>query len=219
MQEFKLKFNLAINKVVGILVLSDFLLFFAFGLLSPIFAIFIEKQIEGGDLKVIGLATTLYWFIRASTSVPLSRFMDRTDGEKDEFYFVFIGSIVLSLVPFFYLLSSKPWHIYLLQVINGLGHSMAVPAWRIIFTNHLDKGRTGYDWSIEDVGVGSAIAVSAYIGAFIADKFGFDALFYIVGILGLIGTFVLLPIYKETLTLREMKKFHRQKFKGPTTHP
>ena len=219
MQEFKLRFNLAVNKVVGILILSDFLLFFAFGLLSPIFAIFIEKQIEGGSLKVIGLATTLYWAVRALTSVPLSRHMDRTDGERDEFHWMFWGTILLSLVPFFYVLSTKPWHIYVLQIIYGVGHTMAVPAWRIIFTNHLDKGKTGYNWSIEDVAVGLAIAVSAYIGAFLADKFGFDTLFYIVGILGLLGSFVLIPIYRETMTLREMKKLHRQKFKGPTTHP
>lgn len=211
--------NLAINKVVGILIFSDFILFFGFGLFSPIFAVFINKQISGGDLKVIGLATTLYWIVRALTVIPLSRYMDKTDGERDEFNFMFTGSLILSIVPFFYIFASLPWHIYALQVIYGITHSMAVPAWRIIFTNHLDKGRTGFEWSVEDVGVGLAIAGSAYIGSFIADKFGFDTVFIVAGILGLIGSFILLPLYRETFTLHEMKKLHRQKFKGPTTHP
>lgn len=215
MNDIKVNLTLAINRIVGILIFSDFMLFFGFGLMAPIFAIFIQNKIEGGSLEVIGLATTIYWLVRALTAVPLSRFMDKTDGEKDEFYFMLVGSLILSVVPFFYIIASQPWHIYLLEAIYGLSHSMAVPAWRIIFTNHLDKGKTGFEWSVEDVAVGVAIAFSAYIGARVADRYGFDALFFIVGLLGLAGTFILLPLYKNMLTLREMKKLHRQKFKGP----
>lgn len=213
--EIKINLNLAINKIVGVLIVSDFVLFFAFGLMAPIFAVFIQRDIQGGTLEVIGLATTIYWLIRALTAVPLSRYMDKTDGEKDEYYFLLVGSFILAVVPFFYAAAAKPWHVYLLQAIYGLSHSMAVPAWRIIFTNHLDRGKTGFEWSVEDVGVGTAIAFSAYAGAFIADRFGFDTLFYVVGILGLIGTFVLIPLSKNMLTLREMRKMHRQKFRGP----
>ena len=215
MNGIKINLNLAINRVVSILIVSDFLLFFAFGLMAPIFAVFIQGDVIGGGLKVIGLATTVYWLVRAVTAVPLSRWMDKTDGEKDEYYFMIIGSFILAVVPFFYVVATRPIHIYILQAIYGLSHSMAVPAWRIIFTNHLDTGRTGFEWSIEDVGVGVAIALSAYGGAFVADKFGFDTLFYLVGILGLVGAFVLIPLAKNMLTLREMRKLHRQRFRGP----
>jgi len=133
-----------VSRVIRHLVMSDFVLNFAFGLLSPIFAVFILKNIQGGDLKVIGLATTFYWIARTATTVPLSRFMDRTNGERDEFYFIVGGSFIMSSVPLFYLFASLPWHIYLIELLLGLANSMAVPAWRILFTDHIDRGRTGF---------------------------------------------------------------------------
>ncbi|HEY4484290.1 MAG TPA: hypothetical protein VI978_01035, partial [Candidatus Paceibacterota bacterium] len=87
-----------VNRVIKKLVLSDLSLNFAFGLLSPIFAIFILQNIEGSTLKVVGLATTFYWIARTLTTVPLSKFMDRTDGERDEFYFMIIGSFMMSSI-------------------------------------------------------------------------------------------------------------------------
>lgn len=186
-----------INFIIKVLIASDFFIFFALGLLSPIFAVFILKNIEGSDLEVIGLATTFYWIARILSVVPLSRIMDKMDGEEDEFYFMFIGSVILSIIPSLYIFSSESWHIYLLQAINGFSQSMAIPAWRILFTNNIDRRLVGYEWSMEDVSVGIGTALSATLGAFIAKTFGFNTLFIIISILGLIGSFLLLLLYKE----------------------
>src|SRR3989344_3420772 len=102
-----------VNRVIKKLVLSDFLLNSAFGLLAPIFAVFILKEIEGSTLKVIGLATTFYWIARTLTTVPLSRFMDRIDGERDEFYFIVIGSLFLFSLSFFFFFGKVSWGIFL----------------------------------------------------------------------------------------------------------
>ena len=210
----RISINLSINKVVRVLILSDFTILFAVGLFAPIFAIFITKQIQGGGLEVVGLAATTYWVARALTTVPFSRYMDRTDGERDEFYFMFIGSILLSIISLLFIVSSKPWHSYILQAINGFVNSMAVPGWRILFTNHIDKGKVGYEWSVEDVAIGTGTALSAYIGSIIAKNFGFDTLFIVVSIMGLIGSFILLPIYRSTHTLKEMRRIHKERFQS-----
>lgn len=195
-----------VNRVVKLLVLSDFVLFFASGLLAPIFAVFILKTISGSSLQVIGLATTFYWIARTSTTVPLSRFLDRTDGERDEFYAMVIGSFLIASIPLFLLLVEKPWHLYLVQFISGLSATLAVPAWRILFTDHIDVGRTGFEWSLEDVGVGVAMATSAYLGSILADRFGFTVVLVTLSILGYIGATILIPIYKEAKTLSQMKR-------------
>lgn len=195
-----------INRVIRALIISDFLLFFAGGLLAPIFAVFILKAVPGSSLTVIGLATTFYWISRTATTVPLSKLMDKTDGERDEFYFVLIGSFLLSSIPLFYLVVSQAWHLYLIQLISGVTHSMAVPSWRILFTDHLDRGKVGYEWSLEDIGVGVATAISAYLGSILADRFGFQIVFILLAILGYAGTLFLIPIYKEAKTLSQMKR-------------
>src|SRR3990167_1571048 len=154
-----------INRVIKLLILSDFIFYFALGLLSPIFAVFILKNINGSTLQVVGLATAFYWIARVISTVPLSRLMDKTDGEKDEFYFMVIGTFILSSLPLFYLIMSQSWHLYLIQFLSGLAGSMAVPGWRTLVTDHLDRGRTGYEWSLEDISIGIATAVSAYLGS------------------------------------------------------
>lgn len=199
-----------INRVIRLLISSDVTLFFAIGLLAPIFAIFVLQDVQGGTLKVVGLAASMYWIARTLTTVPLSKFMDKTKGERDEYYFMLIGSYIMAAIPLFYIWSTQPWHIYLLGFINGSAGSMAVPGWRILFTNHLDKGRTGYEWSIEDVGVGVAIAISSFLGAFLADIFGFKILFILISIIGVVGvTFFVVPLYKYTAVLKETRGKHR----------
>ncbi len=199
-----------INRIIRSLILSDVTLFFAFGLLAPIFAIFITQNIEGGTLKVIGLTASFYWIARVVSTVPLSRFMDKTDGEVDEYWFMIAGSFIMSFIPLFYIISQEPWHIYLLSFINGLANSMAVPGWRILFTNHLDRGQTGYEWSMEDVGVGVSIAISSYIGATIAETIGFQFLFILITVIGIVGVSIfLVPLRRDMKTLREMRRLKR----------
>ena len=195
-----------INRVIRHLVISDFVLNFAFGLLSPIFAVFVLKNIDGGSLKVIGTAIACYWLMRTLTTVPLSRLMDKTDGERDEFYFSIIGTFIISSMPLFYLFADKPWHIYLIQGILGLANSMAVPAWRILFTDHIDRGRIGFEWSLEDIAIGCAVGASAYIGSVLADKFGFQIVFVILAMLGYISTMLLIPLYSSAETLEQIKR-------------
>ena len=195
-----------VNRVIRLLVFSDFVLSFAFGLLAPIFAVFILKSVPGSSLRVIGLATAFYWIARVLSTVPLSRLMDRTDGERDEFYFMVTGTFIVSSVPLFYLLINSPTQLYLIQFIYGLAGSMTVPAWRILFTDHLDRGRTGYEWSLEDIAIGVSTASSAYVGSILADKFGFPVVLVFLSMLGYVATILLIPIYQDAKTLAQIKK-------------
>ncbi len=201
-----------INRVIKHLVVSDFIFNFAFGLMAPIFAIFILKNVAGSSLRVIGLATTCYWIARTLSTVPLSRFMDKTDGERDEYYFSIIGSFLIASVPLFYLLIRLPWHLYLIQFVYGLANSLAVPAWRILFTDHIDKGRTGFEWSLEDIAIGISVGLSAFLGSIVAEKFGFRVVLVMISIFGYLATLVLIPLHREAKTLAEIKKEKRLRY-------
>lgn len=199
----------SVNKVIRYLVAYDFVLNFAFGLLAPIFAVFILGKIEGSTIKVIGTAMAFYWLARILSTVPLSRFMDRTDGERDEFYFIIAGTLIVSTVPLLLILVEVPWHLYLIQFCHGLANSMAVPGWRILFTDHIDKGKTGFEWSMDDIGVGIAVGGSAYLGSILAYHFGYVPLLVMLSILGYISILFLIPLYSEFKTLRELRKERR----------
>lgn len=186
-----------INRVIFTLIISDLFLFFGLGLLSPIFSIFVLEKVDGSSLQVVGLATSAYWLSRVVSVIPISRFMDKIKGEKDEYYAVLIGSYAMALLPLLYIFATRPSHIYLIEFSKGIANSLAIPAWRILFTKFVDRKIIGFEWSFEDVCVGLATATSAYVGALIADAFGFKVLFGVVSGISLIGATILIKLYKE----------------------
>ena len=150
----------SINKVIKILILSDFFLLSAWGLISPILAIFIIGNIKNGDVKVIGIAVGIYWLTKSILQIPIGKYLDRTHGEKDDFYFLVLGTFLSSLTPLGYIFSFLPWHIYILQSIHAFGIAMSIPAWGGIFMRHIDKGKEAFSWSLESssIGIGAGIA-------------------------------------------------------------
>lgn len=208
---FCMRFKLHINSVIESLLLSDLLVFFGLGLISPIFAIFITQQIHGGTLETVGLATAIYAVVRCLTTIPLSRFMDRTDGERDEFYFMIVGTFVAAIIPLLYIKVTEVWQVYTLEALYGLSQSMAIPGWRIIFTNHIDGGQVGYEWSLEDIMVGLGTAVAAYLGAIIANRYGFTAVFICMSVVSFMGMILLLPIREEMKSRREVMRLRRRR--------
>jgi MFS family permease len=198
-----------INRVIRYLIAYDFVLNFAFGLLAPIFAVFILNNVEGSSLRVIGTATSIYWLARILSSTPLSRFMDKTDGERDEFYFTIVGTIMTSTIPILLIFADVPWHLYLIQFIHGLSNSMAVPGWRILFTDHIDKDKVGYEWSVEDIAIGIAVGSSGYLGSLLADKFGFHTVLVLLAGLGYMSAMLLIPLSPEFKRLRELRRARR----------
>ncbi|MEK7583266.1 MAG: MFS transporter [Patescibacteria group bacterium] len=198
-----------INRVIRYLIAYDLVLNFAFGLLAPVFAVFVLQNVEGSSLRVIGTATSIYWFARILSTTPLSRFMDRTAGERDEFYFTIFGTLMISTVPLLLIFAHVPWQLYVIQFLHGIGNSMAVPGWRILFTDHLDKGATGYEWSLQDIAIGLAVGSSGYLGSLLADRFGFIPVLILLACLGYVSTVLLIPLYSDFKKLRAIRQTHR----------
>lgn len=187
------------NKIIRTLIKADLIFLFALGLISPIFAIFITQQIKGGDIEVIGFAAAIYWISKSFTQIPIGKFLDRRKGERDDLWFLVGGYILAALVPFCYIFSFLPWHIYILQAIYGISMAMAFPAWNAIFSRHIDKGKEAFEWSVEGAVLGFGAGIGGAIGGILVSKFGFDMVFVIVGIFALIGALLPLLIRRDML--------------------
>jgi MFS family permease len=202
-------FRFNVNLVTRILVLSDFFLFFSNGLLSPIYAIFILNRINGAGLEMVGFATAIYWVSRVIAVIPLSHMMDKIKGEKDEYYLMLLGTVLISSTPLVYIFATEVWQVYAVQVVNGIAFSMVIPAWRVIFTKNLNNDRVSYEWSLDDVGVGIATAISAAIGASVAERFGFNTLFIFIFFVGMTSVLILLMLYRGEGSFLEWLKTRR----------
>lgn len=192
------------------MVITDFFVNSAFGSFGPVFAIFITGQIAGGSAKVAGFAASIYWIVKSAIQLPIARFLDKTDGERDEFWAVFLGYFLSGLTPFVYIFIAEPWQLYLTQAFLGITMAWAVPAWYSLFTRHVDKWRISFEWSLESVfAVGLATALATALGGYIADTFGFKALFAAAGTLATLSSFLLLPLKKHLLPKSQLKSLEK----------
>ena len=188
-----------INKIIKILVFSDFILMLGWGLVEPIFAIFIVNRIQGGDAKVAGIAAGIYWLLKSLIQVPVGNFLDKSKGEEDDYYFLIIGTFLASIVPLGYIFSFLPWHIYFLQIIHAIGAAMSLPAWCGIFTRHIDKEKEAQSWALDSSALGIGTGVAGILGGIGAKIFGFYFLFLGVSILGFISTILLICIKRDLI--------------------
>jgi len=194
----------SINKVIKILILSDLFLMAGWGMVIPILAIFIIDKIQGGNVQVAGIAIGVYWLGKSIIQIPVARYLDRTGGEKDDYYALIGGTLLASLVPLGFIFATLPWHMYLLQGINALGMAFAIPAWAAIFTRHIDKNQTAFSWSLDSSALGIGAGVAGIVGGTVAKIFGFTPLFIGVSIFGIISALLFLLIQKDLLPKEEV---------------
>ena len=192
-----MKIHLTLNKVVKYLILSDLSFWTGWGLINPIFAIFIIQRIQGGDAFVAGIASAIFWIVRSALRVPIGLLLDSLPSERDDYFTLVAGLFIASIVPFGYIFAKIPLHIYILQGIYGLGLAMSLSGWAAIFTRHIDRGKESTEWGLDATLLGFGVAAAGAIGGWAVTKFGFEPVFVIVGILGLIGVAILFGLRNE----------------------
>jgi MFS family permease len=181
-----------INPKLLLLIFSDILILSSFGLIAPIFAIFITDGLEGGNLVTAGLATTVFLVVKACVQLPLSRFF--IDKEKHKTHSLLLGTLLIIFVPFIYAAAESVSTIFIAQAVYGLGAAMAYPAWFSLFTTYMNKKHKGFEYTLYTTGAGIGSAITAYLGAQVADLLGFKYLFFLVGAIALFGFFLLIVL-------------------------
>jgi MFS family permease len=182
------------DKVVRFLITSDFALNFGWGLIGPIFAVYITNQIAQGDIRVVGFTASIFWIAKSIFQPFIARYLDRNHGEIDDFYFLVGGLCIAGLVPLGYLFVSLPWHLFVLEFIRGIAMACAVPTWAGIFTRHIDKGQEAFDWSIQSTSFGFAAGIAGAFGGLAVNAFGFQAVFVFVTAFSMLSVALLFPI-------------------------
>ena len=191
--------DLEINRIIKYLIFGDLVFEASWGLISPVFAIFLVERIVGASPAVVGLASAIYLILFSFVRIPFSLYLDKKKGESDDFWSMFLGFLISSFLPFFYILSKFPWQIYLLQGIYGVSTSAAFAGYMSIFTKKIDKGKEATEWGIRASLISLATGISAAIGGFLVEKFGFNFTFILVGIFGLLSSLLIFALKNEFL--------------------
>lgn len=189
-----IKINLDVNRVVSFLTISDFFMLSGWGLVSPIFAVFVTGQVKGAGVEAVGLASTVYFLLKSGLQVPLANIIDKIKGEHDDFLAMMVGAVVMSIVPLLYIVVRNVPQLFLVQAIYGIGSALTFPSWLALFTRHIDKNKEGWEWSLYYTTIDLSGAGAAAVGGYLAKYLGFNWLFVLVSVFGFAGCLMLLKI-------------------------
>ncbi len=181
-----------VNRIIRFFIICDLFMWAGWGFIDPLFSVFVLKNIGGATIISIGILAMIYWITKSFLQIPISIFLDRYDGEKDDFYALVFGLMVISLSSFSFMITQTIGQVYFVQFIKAVGFSLYIPAWSSIFSRHLDKDHTAFEWAISSSSVGLGIGAAGFIGSSIAEFIGFNFVFLLTGLMALIGAAVLL---------------------------
>jgi len=199
------------NRIIKILIFSDLLILSAFGLLNPIFAVFVLDFIRGGTVVVVGIAEAIYLGVKALTQIIAADYLDAEANDKKNLIWTLAGSILLSLIAFLLLFIHTPLHLYLIQVMWGIASGITVPGWYALFTQYLDRRRKAFQWSFHSTLVEIGAAGTAATGGLVAGHFGFPVLIMTVGGFSLLGSFLLILLFKSLLIIEKKEMIESKK--------
>lgn len=186
-----------INKIVKYLILTDIAFWTGWGLVTPVFAIFVVDRIVGGTALTVGVATAIYWLMRSLLVYPFGVVLDKYRGERDDYLFLVAGNFIAALVLFGYIFAVYPWHIYLLQIFYGIGMAMSLGGWRAIFTRNIDEGKEATEWALDDTLLSLGTAGAGILSGLLVTKLGYTFNFVFAGTCGILSIFLLLCLRKE----------------------
>ena len=187
----------SINSAIKTLIFTNVAINMADGFLGPIFAIFVTQKIAPGEIRVTGYAIAVYWLIKSIIQLPFAKFLDKTDGEKDDYLAMVFGGVIFVITPLVYTIVQTPLQLYLAQALLAIGGTLYVVPWSSIFTRHVDRFRIGFEWSLNSSILGFGLMLANALGGLLTENFGFNTVFYIAAVFNLIGFVGLLSLKRH----------------------
>ncbi|MCK4670785.1 MAG: MFS transporter [Nanoarchaeota archaeon] len=170
------------RKELKILLLASSLFMLAGGLFGPLYAVFVEDI--GGDLLTAGGAYAAFSIAAGVLIFIISRWEDHVKHQEK---FIIIGYALSCLGYLGYIFVQVPLHLFLVQIVFGVGEAIGVPAYDGLYSKFLDKGRYISEWGVWESMAYIVTGVAAIIGGLLASLYGFRLLFVIMFIASLAG--------------------------------
>lgn len=174
------------NPVVKAFIVSEMFLWSAWNAIVPIFAIFAATKIPGGNTEVAAGSFSTYLIVRVIFELISGRYLSKS-SDIQKFTTTILGIILMSAGYVGFALAQNVSSLFIFYGVIGMGLGIASPAKNSLFSSHLDKDKEVTEWSIYDGFVFMGMAMAATIGGFVANRYGFAFLFYLVAITNLLS--------------------------------
>jgi MFS family permease len=182
------------KKRLAILLWTSFFINLAAGLFGPLYAVFVEEI--GGNLIHAGFAYSIFSIFSGGLIYFIGRWEDRFKHQEN----LLVASRFLACIAFFgYIFISNVYELYAIQLFLGIAFAIGSPAFSSLYSKNLQKGKYASQWGMWDSMYGVTVGISAIIGGYIAQFYGFRPLFVLMFIISVISFIVSLMLVKKKL--------------------
>lgn len=184
-------FHLRFNAVVRRFIIADLIWLAGWGLISPLFAVFVLDRIPGATMLTVGMGAALYWILKSVIQIPVAIAIDRTSSERDDYLVLVMSLIFAGLTAFSFIMVKTVWQLYLVQAMQAVSFALYIPSWNGIFSRHLDPEHRALDFALDSGAVGIGTGIAGLLGSIIANSFGFAALFFLTALSSFIAAIII----------------------------
>lgn len=175
------------NSVVKAFIISETFFWSSWNTIMPIFAVFVDKDIIGGNVEIAATSVSVHLFARMLVELVIAKMLG-TRNETDKFIFTIMGTTIVAISFVGFALSYDVLPLYFFYALAGVGMGVASPGKYSLFSTHLDKNKESVEWGIYDAITLFGMAIAAALGGFIAKLYGFRTLFLIAAVFTFVGS-------------------------------
>lgn len=184
-------FHIRFNDVIKRFIIADLVWLAGWGLISPVFAVFVLKQVDGATIITLGTSAALYWVLKSIIQIPVALAIDRTPSERDDYLVLVISLMLAGLTAFSFILVRETWQLYLVQALQAVSFGLYIPSYSAIFARHLDKRHRALEFSVDSAAVGIATGLAGLVGSIIVKEWGFNPLFFATAVLCFVAAIII----------------------------
>lgn len=173
-----------------ILLMADALFLFAGGLLGPIYALFVKEV--GGDLLEASTTFALF-MLTAGFVIFFLSFIEDKSRHQNFFVIAGYGLGVIGYVGYFFVTSTIG--LFIVQAILGLSIALKDPAYDAMFSRSSEK-HLALSWGEWEAMEYMVLGISAIVGGYIAQEFGFQGLFLVMSTFSIVSFLISLYLIK-----------------------
>lgn len=176
------------NKTLNLFIFSNILLAIATGLFLPFYLVFIDKI--GGSIENFGFALGFIALSGALTSLIFGKYSDKI-GRKP---FFIISGYFSALIVLLYTLVNLLWQLYLIQILSGFIIALFEISESSFLGDLTRKNNRGSEFGKYYAIIGIIEASAIFLGSWLAEKFSFKVMAYLVSAIFIIATSFILRI-------------------------
>lgn len=176
--------------IIRTLTANDIAFWGADAFISVALALFVVSTIEGATVLNVGIALMIHRVTGSLLAVPIGRFFDKHKGYLDEVWGLWLACFLAGLIYMALSFSTAIWQLYLAMFLLGGTSILNLTSWRILFYNSIDKERFGQTTGVYQMLFSFGIGLALVVGGFAGDRFGYQSVLLIGGMVMAAGSFL-----------------------------